>query len=140
MNPRGGGYSLWELLISLLIVAIVAVMAVGSYRSQVARVMRTDAKLALLLRAQQLERCYTLTYTYDDPACPVLDVRSLMSAQASGRYQLSELRLPSYFRLTASAVQVQRAQDQGCTALVLDSLGQRTATAEVGTDTSASCW
>ena len=53
------GVTLMELLIVVVIVGILAAIAYPSYRAQVMRSHRSDAKIALERAAQTLERCFT---------------------------------------------------------------------------------
>ena len=53
------GVTLMELLVVMVIVGILAAIAYPSYRAQVMRSHRSDAKIALERAAQTLERCYT---------------------------------------------------------------------------------
>jgi type IV pilus assembly protein PilE len=68
------GFTLVELMIVVLIVAILTAIAVPSYRQYVLRVNRTEAKVALTRVAQRLEQCYTRGQppTYTDAACTVV--------------------------------------------------------------------
>ncbi|MDZ7858186.1 type IV pilin protein [Sphaerotilus sp.] len=58
------GFTLVELVIAVAVVAILASVAVPSYREHVASSRRTDAKTALLAAAQAMERHYTERGTY----------------------------------------------------------------------------
>ncbi len=67
-NPRSGaprrGFTLIEMAIVLVVVALLATMAYPSYSAHVARSRRADGKQALLELAQRLERYYTERGTY----------------------------------------------------------------------------
>lgn len=55
---RQRGFTLIELMIAVVVVAILAAIALPSYRSSVVRSNRADAQQALLVAAQNLERFY----------------------------------------------------------------------------------
>ena len=65
-NGRTGGFTLIELMIAVAIIAILATIAYPSYRQQVLKSQRTEAKTALSDAAQRLERCYTQFNAYND--------------------------------------------------------------------------
>ena len=58
------GFTLIEVMVVVAIVAILASIAYPSYREQVARSRRADAKAQLLDRAQWMERQYSVAGAY----------------------------------------------------------------------------
>lgn len=65
------GFTLIEVMITVAIVAILAAVAYPSYRDQVRRAARAEAKGAMLENVQFLERNYTVNSCYhrNDAAC-----------------------------------------------------------------------
>lgn len=59
------GFTLIELMVVVAIVGILVAIAYPSYRDYVMRSRRTDAKSALTLAAQRMERFYTERMTYN---------------------------------------------------------------------------
>ncbi len=58
MHARAAGWTLIELVVALLIVAVLASLAVPGYRNHALRAHRTEAKSALLDLAAAQERFY----------------------------------------------------------------------------------
>ena len=59
------GFTLIELMVVVAIVAILAAIAYPSYRSQIEKTRRADAKAVLMQAAQYMERLYTENGCYD---------------------------------------------------------------------------
>jgi len=66
----GLGFTLIELLVVIVIVAILAAIAYPSYRSQVQKTRRADAKAVLMQGAQFMERGYTENGSYSVTGFP----------------------------------------------------------------------
>lgn len=60
------GFTLIEVMVVTVIIAILAAIAIPAYTEQVARGRRSDAKASLLEAAQWMERRYTLTQSYEN--------------------------------------------------------------------------
>lgn len=134
---RQGGFSLSELVVVVLLVALLAAIALPSYRQYVERGHRAEARAALLQAAQWLERAATASGSY--PLTAVFP--SALASTPSGRYAI-ELASPpgqalagTAYLLTARPLGTQ-AQDS-CGALTLTHQGERGATAKTRV---AECW
>lgn len=60
-----GGFTLIELLVAVAIVGILAAIAYPSYRDQILKTRRADAKAVLMQAAQFMERIHSETGCYD---------------------------------------------------------------------------
>jgi len=120
------GFSLMELLVTVVIVGVLATVAIPSYRDAIARAKRADALSFLSEGAQNQERFYTLNNQYmatkTVPAPPnlVSDYKFDYTTVADG----------SYYSYTATALGSQSTIEMkkgasGCHILVLDSTGNQ---------------
>lgn len=116
------GFTLIELMIAVAVIAILASIAVPSYRGYVERATRTDAHAGLMEAAGQLERCYTVNNSYAN--CNVI------TSSPDGNYGITLASTASTYTLTAT-LNSGRGPD-GCTgALTLNHQGVRS---------PAGCW
>jgi type IV pilus assembly protein PilE len=149
----GAGFTLIELVVTMLIVAVLVAVAVPSYRSYALRAHRTDAKAALLDLASLEERYFSTSNLYTNSAAnlgygtnawpitigsgyyqvnmPVIVLATAPTATTSGA--------PSTYQLTAVAIGTQ-TQDTACETFTVTSGGVRSATSSGGTDNTATCW
>lgn len=98
------GFTLIELMIVVVIVAILAAIAVPSYRAHVVKANRADAMAVLQSFAQAMERYYAQNNTYDGAAAgTVFPAQSPIEGAA--RYTLSiEAADASTYTLRATPV------------------------------------
>lgn len=146
MTSRGG-YTLIELMVVLLIMAILAAVAFPTYQATMLKSKRVEGRAALMQLMQQQERYYLLHTTYLSFSAQVSEQHSAGFKWYSGAtaktsaYEISAhacddsgirhcVRLvaqPGTIRVDASY------QDRMCGALSLDSKGVRAADAD-------NCW
>jgi len=124
-GSRQAGFTLVELMVTVLVVALLTAIAVPGYRNQVVKTQRSAAKACLAQYAQFMERYYTtqLTYVGADPdlGCAVEDNMNLHysfglvagSATATG------------YRLAATPTTRFAERDKQCGTLTLDQAGTR---------------
>ena len=131
MRPQKG-FTLIEVIIVVVIVAILASVAIPAYFDQVTRSKRTDATIALTNTAQQLERCFTTANTY--AGCFAAPPATFASPEGEYNITVATPNATSY-TLTATAIGTQ-ANDDDCDTFTLDQTGLQGAT---GND-SNNCW
>jgi type IV pilus assembly protein PilE len=146
------GFTLIELMIAVVVTAILATIAVTSYSSFVLRAHRTEAKTALLDMASLEERFLSTSTTGSYSANPT-DLgypAGFPITFGSGYYNIPALTFvvnapvlatstPASFSITATAIGNQ-VNDAACATFTVTSAGARTATAQGGTDNTATCW
>jgi type IV pilus assembly protein PilE len=136
---RMAGVTLLELMAVVMVIGILSMFALPSYRQYVMRAQRAEAKSALLQLATNQERFYLANRTYGGTA----DLAALGFATGlseKGTYALT-IAGASATDYTATATPtaggtVDMTADVMCTSFSLTATGVRTAT---GTD-AANCW
>ncbi len=138
------GFSLIELMVTVVIMSILASIAIPAYNAQIRKSRRTEAKTALLDLAGREERYFntnsTVGYT-DDPAnlgykTPPATMTNY--PVGSGYYTVTiTLAAAPPYTIVATAVGDQ-AQDV-CPTLTVDSTGRQTATGS-GPNPNVDCW
>jgi len=139
---RMRGMTLIELMVVLIIVAVLASLAVGSYRRYVLRANRTDATSALL-RIQVAQEKYFLqnnAYTTNVTAVPPTGL-GVASPTTNGFYTLavtgdpaSTNNIATSFLATATATGAQTA-DTSCLTMTITDQGQRSSA-----PSTTECW
>lgn len=144
MHRRHRGITLIELMVVLVVVGILAAIAYPSYREQVRRSNRTEAKVALEQTATALEKCFTRYMRYTSVAgdCPASVGAIAGFTTENGNYRVTgtiprdaALTSPNYL-LTATP-QAGQADDASCGNFTIDERGTRGVS---GTSDVAKCW
>lgn len=140
------GFTLTEVLITLVIIAIVASIAVPSYQGQMRKSRRGDAKEGMVRIAQQMERCFTRYRVFNSTDCPqVVSGPTINAVSSNGHYRITsvgpggETLGAESFTLFATPVGDQAA-DTICASYRLTNHLARSARDDAGNDTTAACW
>jgi type IV pilus assembly protein PilE len=148
------GFTLVELMVTIVIITILTSIAVPTYQAQVRKSRRTEAKTTALDAAAREERYYATQNSY------TADTGQLGYTSASGSfpyttgtyYEINSIAVVAptanatgvttgSFTITvdAPAGSVQQA-DTDCQTFVVTQTGARTATASGGADNTTTCW
>ena len=148
------GFTLIELVVTMLIASILAAIAIPSYSNYVRKSHRTDAKNALLDLASLEERYMSTNNAYSVTWADLGYAGTTGAAIVVGSnfYQVAVSKIdatppsptnltgtPASFALTATAINDQ-LKDTTCRTYTYNSVGQRTASDASSNDTTSSCW
>lgn len=147
------GFTLLELMVTVVIVAILAAYAMSAYSGYAVRTNRTAAESCMSQYANYMERFYTTNLRYDEiPASgsmaasqnplttnpPALTLDCAGTSQTGNSYKIT---VPAYsstgYTVQAAPIGVQATRDTQCGTLTLNQIGTRTNT---GTGTLTQCW
>jgi type IV pilus assembly protein PilE len=140
---RTAGFTLIELVIALVVVAILASIAFPSYQESIRKGRRTDAKVALTDLANRLERYYSDKNTYATATIAGVDpTKNVLSSADSpeGHYTLSITAqdATSFTIKAARKTGGLQVSDAKCGDFTLTSAGIKGITG--GTGSAADCW
>lgn len=134
---RQQGFSLIELMIVVVIIAILGSVALPSYRAYIVRSHRVDAQRALTDLAARQER-----YMYSNNAYTKnLSDLGGASSMAGSYYTVSidpAATSSTAFSVVATAAGTQQRDDKACQTLTLDQAGRQGSTGSTSNDPK--CW
>lgn len=142
---RAAGFTLIELMITVVVASILLAVAIPSYRSQVERSRRTDAKTAVLDLAAREQRYFSLqsTFTTSAPNLAYGGAATFPMTVGSGYYSVSVTAPaganPPTFTITATAINSQTADSQ-CASFTVDNTGRQSSLDSGGADSTTTCW
>ena len=140
------GFTLIELMITVVILAIIVGIAVPSYQAQVRKARRTDARNALLDIAAREERFLSIANTYSGLATDVGYGGAWPQTVSNGYYQVTVTTPdPAYlgagpsFVVKATPIGIQTA-DTACNSFSVNQIGRQSAVDSANVDASTLCW
>jgi len=134
MNTQKG-FTLMELMIAIVIVAILAAVAVPSYQSYTIKTRRATATGCLLEIAQLMERHHTVNMSYTGFALPNPPMQCIGNLAGHYSFTVTNLAARTY-TLNAAPQGAQASKDpSSCGTLTIDQAGQKGAGGGVST-----CW
>jgi type IV pilus assembly protein PilE len=123
------GFTLIEVMVTVAILGIIAVIAIPSYNETVRKGRRSDAKVTLMKLSQNLERCFSENNSYQ-AAAGCTNFNNTQSEE--GYYTITTAQNATTYDITATAKDAQ-ADDTHCATFSLDETGTKGAT-------NADCW
>jgi type IV pilus assembly protein PilE len=140
MSAKQSGITLVELLIVVVILGILAAIAYPSYRDQVRRSNRSEAKIALEQKAQAMEKCFTRSMDFTSAACnPARATITTPGGFYSVGIDPGLATTATAFRLLATP-QGGQATDTQCASFTIDETGLRIARTSASAVSTAECW
>lgn len=144
---RALGFTLIELMITVVIASILMSIAFPLYQHQIRESRRTDARSALLDLASREERYYAMQNKYSSTATDV-GYTGWPETVGSGYYQISAPTIvaatataPATFSVTATPIAGKgQDADTDCASFTVNSTGQDTSTNSATADSTATCW
>lgn len=136
---RTRGFSLIELMIVVLIIAVLAAIAIPTYMTYVLHGRRAEAYALLEQDQAMLERCYSQNFTYT-PAAPAA-CPAPTATSANGYYVLAPATAVTASGYTLAAAPAgPQARDTACASFTLTSANVRSAKNSAGADNTSVCW
>ncbi len=145
-SRRIGGFTLVELMITVVVLAIIVGIAVPSYQQQVRKSRRADARNAILDLAGREERFLSISNSYSQTPADMGYAAAFPLTVNNGYYRLTVTVpdpaqpgvTPSYI-ITATSFGPQ-VGDADCGTFTVNQLGQQAATTSGGAPNTATCW
>jgi type IV pilus assembly protein PilE len=141
-NRRPRGFSLIELMVVVAILAILSAIAVNSYTRYIQRSRRTDAYAALAQDQGIMERCYALTFDYENVSEGENNCVEIATTSQEGYYTIALASVTTTaYTLTATPVSGSpQAEDTSCAQISITNANIKTAYDASGTEDSTTCW
>lgn len=143
---RQQGFTLVELMIVVAIIAIITSIAYPSYRENVIRSNRAEAKAGLLENAQYMERFFTENNSYEkslsgtEPKLPRERTPYSEADDTKIKYKI-EIKDKTQTTFTLQAVRENSMSEDACKTFTINGLGQKKIDGTPDTPmTEETCW
>lgn len=146
---RQRGFTLIELMVTVLIASILLAVATSTYQAQVRKSRRTEAKTALLDLAGREERLYSTTVQYSNLQGSLGYGTSTSAftniAVGSGYYQVTVTVNngvnPATYSIVATPVSGKgQDKDTQCASFTVDQTGKQSSLNSSSADSTSTCW
>jgi type IV pilus assembly protein PilE len=149
------GFTLIELMITVVIATILLAIAIPSYEHEVQESRRTEAKTALLDLAGREQRYFStqntfttsfgaLGYATGSPASVTVGSGyysvSVSVPAAAPDPQAANIAAPSFSFTATPVAGTSQASDTSCASFTVDSIGYQSAENSSSADDTATCW
>lgn len=144
--PRAAGFTLIELMITVVIATILLSIAIPLYLHQIRESRRTDARSTLMDLAGREERYYATNSNYTSSASDLgYGSASWPVTIGSGYYEIDQPNVPTTGTPSFSIKAVPVAgkgqdQDTTCASFTIDSTGKQSALDTSNNDQTSTCW
>jgi type IV pilus assembly protein PilE len=146
-SRRVHGFTLVELMIAVVIVAIIAAIALPAYNLQTQKARRAEARNALLDIAGREERFLSVSNAYSATPADVGYAGAGWPQNSSNGYYQINVTVPNpafpagtpSFLITATAIGTQ-LNDTACASFTVDQTGAQTALNSAAALNSTTCW
>ncbi|MCS4247160.1 type IV pilin protein [Pseudomonas sp. BIGb0164] len=125
------GFTLFELLVAVTIIALLAAIAYPGYTRHVKKVYRAEIVALLIEQAHHLERFYTRNGTF-------IDANGISAG--NDRYRIDAVLNPQDFNLVAIPVADAVMAGDSCAAFQLTSTGERSNPGAASGQSRKACW
>ena len=142
MKKNITGFTLTELMVTLVIAVIIAAFGYPSYIAQVAKGKRAGAQAALLEMAQLMETSRTSSGTYPAVTLPYCSLPKSTSPCDSTDtyidYTITLIRTSTSY--TINAIPLNKMKNDQCGTFSIDSTGSRSLSSQASGVTVSNCW
>ncbi len=140
MKTHNTGFTLIELMVTIAIVSILAVIAIPAYQEQVRKTRRADCQAELFKFANAMEKYFTINNTYNSATNSGLGFTQC-TVKGTKMYDLtiSAQSVSSYTLQAAPASGSPQANDK-CGTLTVNNLGQKNISSAASGITNSDCW
>lgn len=148
-SARDGGFTLVELMVTMLVAAILLSIAIPTYTSQQQHARRTDARSAALDMSGREERYFSVTNTYSQTPTD-LGYTGAFPLNVGNYYQINVTATAptvgppatpwAYLITVTPATGSSQVKDTTCASFTVNQIGQHKSTDSSSADSTATCW